>query len=178
MKVVSTDGGVVVRLYDVKNGSGNLFAECPYDLGGNTVQEVIDSSRYFVLRVVNNGQVAYLGLGFNDRDKAFQFKSALFDSNARVKRSSEAKAYFAARREEVGGQSLALKEGEKINVSFKVEKTGAGQVDGIGHDGGEGLSDAAKKSMEVAAQMRETGGAGDDFFSAAPTGGSRRRKRR
>ncbi|MGA1523509.1 MAG: DUF1681 domain-containing protein, partial [Planctomycetota bacterium] len=51
---------------------GELFAECPLpnDAPVSTaVEPVIDSSRYFVLRVVDDasGRHAFLGLGFQDQ---------------------------------------------------------------------------------------------------------------
>lgn len=70
------DGGeLVVRLLD---DTGALFAEAPYE-GPYCVEPVPDSGRFFVLRVVGAqaGQVAYLGVGFLDRDEAFDFKEAL-----------------------------------------------------------------------------------------------------
>ena len=171
----TTDTGVMVRLYDVKNGTGDLFAECPYDLGGNTVQEVIDSSRYFALRVVSGGQVAYLGLGFNDRGDSFGFKTALFDSNARVKRGKEAKEHFAERRQQIAEQNLGLTEVQSIGVGFQV-----GYVAQAAGDEDAGVQSAtAQRSSQLLEQMKaEEDGGGDDFLSAqAPPAGRRRRRR-
>jgi hypothetical protein len=59
-----------IRLEDGENGE--LFAECPYDITGTSVEPVLDSSRYFVLRVESqgpNGQMkkAYIGMGVSGR---------------------------------------------------------------------------------------------------------------
>lgn len=49
--------------------TGELFALCPYDMSGNSVEAVLDSSRYFVLRVesqdpsTGNKKKAYIGMG-------------------------------------------------------------------------------------------------------------------
>lgn len=49
--------------------TGELFALCPYDISGNSVEAVLDSSRYFVLRVesqdpsTGNKKKAYIGMG-------------------------------------------------------------------------------------------------------------------
>ncbi len=55
-----------IRLED--GDSGELFAECPYDVKGTSVEPVLDSSRYFVLRVESEGpdgrkKKAYIGMG-------------------------------------------------------------------------------------------------------------------
>lgn len=48
--------------------TGDLFATCPYDVTGTSVEPVLDSSRYFVLRVESEvgdagKRKAYIGLG-------------------------------------------------------------------------------------------------------------------
>lgn len=60
---------------------GELFAQSPYDKTGKAVEAVLDSSRYFVLKVVDakSGKHAYLGMGFQDRGEAFDFQVALQD---------------------------------------------------------------------------------------------------
>lgn len=63
--------------------SGELFAQAPYQPtkpnpnGG--CEAVLDSSRYFVLTVVDqhSGQKAYIGMGFPERTESFDFNVAL-----------------------------------------------------------------------------------------------------
>jgi len=63
--------------------SGELFAQSPYQPtktnphGG--CEAVLDSSRYFVLTVVDqqSGQKAYIGMGFPERTESFDFNVAL-----------------------------------------------------------------------------------------------------
>ncbi|OKL58138.1 hypothetical protein UA08_06484 [Talaromyces atroroseus] len=63
-----------ILLEDADNGT--LFAAAPYtDVGA--VEHVLDSSRFFVLRVVGEGRKALLGIGFEDRSDAFDFGVAL-----------------------------------------------------------------------------------------------------
>lgn len=61
-----------IRLED--GDSGELFAECPYDVKGTSVEPVLDSSRYFVLRVESDGpdgkkKKAYIGMGVSSNVK-------------------------------------------------------------------------------------------------------------
>ena len=69
-----------IRLLDQSNGE--LFAECPIQLPLVTcVEPVIDSSRYFVLRIVDqeSGKHAFIGLGFRERSDASNFNAALHE---------------------------------------------------------------------------------------------------
>ncbi|KAJ1332342.1 hypothetical protein BSLG_008646 [Batrachochytrium salamandrivorans] len=61
--------------------TGELFVKCPYNLDGSSVEPVIDSSRYFVIRVVDpaSGSHAFLGLGLAERSWAFDLNVALQD---------------------------------------------------------------------------------------------------
>jgi hypothetical protein len=56
--------------------NGTLFAAAPYT-DPQAVEHVLDSSRFFVLRVVGEGRKAVLGIGFEDRSEAFDFGVAL-----------------------------------------------------------------------------------------------------
>lgn len=79
---------------------GELFAVCPYEIQGNSVEAVLDSSRYFVLKIESDGnnrmwnftsqkrgikkglflgRHAFIGMGFQERTDAFDFNVALQD---------------------------------------------------------------------------------------------------
>lgn len=64
--------------------SGDLFAMCPVPIGQRdiAVEPASDSSRNFVLRVVDpaSKRHAFLGLGFTERHEAFDFNVALVSS--------------------------------------------------------------------------------------------------
>lgn len=85
------------------------------------VEPVADSSRYFVLRVEDGrGNHAFLGLGFNSRDEAFDFKVSLQDfENEKngAKRAQEAMAELGP------SQDFSLPEGTTIKVELKTKKT-------------------------------------------------------
>ncbi|RKO98047.1 hypothetical protein CXG81DRAFT_12177 [Caulochytrium protostelioides] len=78
LRVLISGAQATIALEDA--ATGELFASCPYD-GPRAVEPVTDSSRYFVIRVVNTAtsQRAFLGLGFDDRSDAFDLNVVLQD---------------------------------------------------------------------------------------------------
>jgi len=81
--------GVTILLEDGQTGASNcstairennllkllpVFARAPYN-NDQAVQPVLDSSRYFVIRVEDptSGNRAFLGIGFTDRTESFDF---------------------------------------------------------------------------------------------------------
>jgi hypothetical protein len=92
-----------------------LFAACPYE-STQTIEPCVDSSRYFVLRISDGkGRNALLGLGFNDRGQAFDFKVSIqeFENRDKIKEQTE------ENREKV---NFSLAAGQKIHI--QVGKTG------------------------------------------------------
>jgi hypothetical protein len=53
---------------------------------------VTDSSRYFVLRIENQGRHAFIGLGFAERNEAFDFNVALQDHKKYLRHKAESAA--------------------------------------------------------------------------------------
>ncbi|MQL78418.1 hypothetical protein Taro_010824 [Colocasia esculenta] len=82
LKVVSKGEECIIKLED-KN-TGELYARAFLRKGEpHPVEPVIDSSRYFVLRIEENigGRLrhAFIGIGFRERPEAYDFQAALHD---------------------------------------------------------------------------------------------------
>merc|ERR1740138_1220088 len=94
--------------------SGDLFAQCMIPNGDHTsyVERVVDSSRYFVLKITNGARHAFIGLGFEDRNDAFDFNCTLSDFKSTfIDREKEAEQPPNL---ETPSQDLSLKDGQKI----------------------------------------------------------------
>ncbi|KAM0788635.1 hypothetical protein ACM66B_006106 [Microbotryomycetes sp. NB124-2] len=116
-----------IRLED--SNTGELFALTPYQpskansYGG--VEPVLDSSRYFVLTVVDqgSGQRAYLGMGFPERTESFDFNVALQDWSKRqnpraVSASPSATSGPSPHLPQGGSRDFSLKPGETLNIKL------------------------------------------------------------
>ncbi|KAH6766805.1 non-intrinsic ABC protein 4 [Perilla frutescens var. hirtella] len=159
LRVVSCDSRCEIRLEDPN--SAELFAACFVHPGQRdaAVEPVLDSSRYFVLRIEDGrGKHAFVGLGFNERNEAFDFNVALSDYEKYVKREGE-KEVGGAAAAEVGDDghidihpavNHRLKEGETIRINVKNKaSSGAGMLSAAGLSSG--LSGAAKpKTLSLA----------------------------
>ena len=79
LRIMENNRKVRLKLED-KN-SGELFAACPVDAyPGPAVEAVTDSSRYFVIKIVDDGgRSAYIGMGFSDRADSFDMNVTLQD---------------------------------------------------------------------------------------------------
>lgn len=65
-----------------EKSTGQFFGKCPIDkYPDHSIEPVSDSSRYFVLRLVNEqtGRSASVGIGFVDRSDSFDLNVALQD---------------------------------------------------------------------------------------------------
>ncbi|CAN8306352.1 unnamed protein product [Cochlearia groenlandica] len=129
LRVVSFKDRCEIRLEDPS--SGDLFAACfvDPDRRENSVEPSLDSSRYFVLRIDDGrGKYAFIGLGFAERNEAFDFNVALSDHEKHVRREKD--------KETTGETSESddhidihpavnhrLKEGETIRINVKPKPT-------------------------------------------------------
>lgn len=98
------------------------------------VVPVVDSSRYFALRIQNpnTGKEAFIGIGFRERLDATNFRMSMEDYVNSLKREMKAKEMHeqyeqstnletedSSGAEPLGVSQFTLKEGEKIHVNIK-----------------------------------------------------------
>jgi hypothetical protein len=98
--------------------TGKVFAEAPLD-HPNAVEPVLDSSRYFVLRVVNGTRHAFIGIGFQERNEAFDFKLACGESKKAAEDFEASQTAAAAGPQPIksSGTDWSLQPGQKIQIS-------------------------------------------------------------
>lgn len=111
-----------------------LFAQCPLEITRELpldvyVQDCVDSSRYFMIRVEDEAtqRRAYVGIGFPERASAFNFKATLQDYAKYALRQAEVVALEAAGDEAAEGKSsplaktqdLSLPQGTTIRINLK-----------------------------------------------------------
>lgn len=145
-----------------------LFLSCPVT-PNKTVEPVLDSSRYFVLRVEDGkGGAAYLGIGFQNRDEAFDFKSALQD----FENQSNAKQHLDEIVAAQPTQDFSLPEGATIRVNINTKKTK--KKDDEEEDSGGASKPAAPAPAAAAAGAAKAAGG---FGLAPPPKKGEQRKR-
>jgi len=83
MRIVEKSTSVFLLFEDAQ--TGELFARALYEPSAPSVEAVLDSSRYFVVRVEDTGRKAYIGMGFAERSDSFDFNVALQDYTKRWK---------------------------------------------------------------------------------------------
>lgn len=156
LRVVSCNNRCEIRLEDPN--SGDLFAACFVNPGqrDNAVESVLDSSRYFVLKIEDGtGKHAFIGLGFTERNEAFDFNVALSDHEKYVKREIEKDDDGEVSEERQINIHPAvnhrLKEGETIRITVKNKPTsGAGMLSTAGVSGGGAAGTEKIKPLSLA----------------------------
>ncbi|CAE7771272.1 NECAP1 [Symbiodinium microadriaticum] len=114
VRIVAHGKTMTIRLLDT--GSETLFAQCVIPNGEyeQYVERVVDSSRYWVLKIVNGARHAFIGFGFSDRGDAFDFNACLADFKATwVDKEKEAAAMEA-----LPQKDLSLKDGQTLMVNL------------------------------------------------------------
>lgn len=110
LRVVSKGDKATVLLEHIDRDG--VFAVCPYTTT-KAVEQVNDSSRYFVIRVEGQGgRSAAVGIGFKERNEAFDFRIALQDA---TKQNSDKAAKYVS---SLPSQDFSLAEGETIHVNM------------------------------------------------------------
>ncbi|MBW0566949.1 hypothetical protein O181_106664 [Austropuccinia psidii MF-1] len=124
-KGTSTPSKCFIQMEDPD--SGELFANCPYSLDGKAVEPVLDSSRYYVVRVedASTGQRAFLGMGFPDRSDSFDFNVSLQDWAKRQRVSENSTGSSSSPHIPPGPKrDFSLKEGQTISINIGGRSTG------------------------------------------------------
>ena len=112
---------LIVKLLDLTTGA--IFAACPVPPNvsiDKVIERTVDSSRYFVLTMSDkSGRKAYLGMGFDDRNDAFDFNATIQDFRRQNEVAPEViKPVMSVQ----PAPDLSLKEGQKISVQIKALK--------------------------------------------------------
>ncbi|XP_074316092.1 uncharacterized protein At1g03900 [Silene latifolia] len=145
LRVVSCRTRAEIRLEDPV--SGDLFAACIVAAGhrDQSVEPALDSSRYFVLKIEDGrGKHAFVGLGFGERNEAFDFNVALSDHEKHVLRESDRDSSGGSGNGGEDGQSIdihpavnhRLKEGETIRINVRHKPVGGTGMLSTGKSGG------------------------------------------
>lgn len=121
LKVISKGEECIIRLED--RATGELFARAFLRTGEpHPVEPVIDSSRYFVLRVEENigGRLrhAFIGVGFRERAHAYDFQAALHDQMKYLNKKRTAEE-MEQRHQTTSSVDYSLKEGETLVLQIK-----------------------------------------------------------
>ena len=154
LRVVSRGKTVTIELLEA---DGRLFAQAPVrspgEPGPPSVEKVVDSSRYFAVCIENRAagkvQRAFIGIGFNDRNEAFDFNVALQEGEKYKGMDADgntAEARAAGKAAAGGGgagaaaaapaKDFSLKEGETIHVKLSGKRKPKKKK----HSGGGGLT--------------------------------------
>lgn len=109
---------LIIKLLDASSGS--IFAACPIPPNvpiEKVVERTVDSSRYFVLTMTDkSGRKAFLGMGFDDRNDAFDFNASIQDFHRQREATAEVIQPIV---QSVPAPDLSLREGQKISVQIK-----------------------------------------------------------
>ncbi|GBG72170.1 hypothetical protein CBR_g11103 [Chara braunii] len=121
MRIVSKGTECSIRLEDPI--SGELFAQAPVRATDPfPVEGVVDSSRFFVLRVEDSSgphvRHAFVGLGFRERTQAYDFNAALQDHLKYVNRKKEAEE-VAEEYKHKPSADYSLKEGQTLRLEIR-----------------------------------------------------------
>ncbi|KAJ7085676.1 hypothetical protein B0H15DRAFT_845889 [Mycena belliarum] len=170
MRIVENSTGAAILFED--GSTGELFAKAEYDPARPSVEAVLDSSRYFVVRVEDAGKKAYIGMGFQERSDSFDFNVALQDYTKRRKAalnppssSDEPSPHIPAGPK----KDYSLKEGQTFSISIpgRTNKTATPSTNLLG--------DLSSLSSGTAASSGSIGGGGG--FPMLPPPPSSNRKR-
>jgi len=98
---------------------GELFAQTSYDPEHPCVDSVLDSSRFFVIRVEDGAKKANIGIGFLERSQSFDFNVALADYTKRWRKAKEPPEETVSPHIPAGPKKdYSLKEGQTFSIAI------------------------------------------------------------
>eukprot|EP00897_Mesotaenium_endlicherianum_P010877 jgi/Mesen1/9818/ME000007S09874 len=162
LRVISHKERCEIRLED--SSTGELFATCPVALGKReaSVETVTDSSRYFVLKIDDGkGRHAFIGLGFNERNEAFDFNVALsdFEKHVGAEREKAQQSVGKPATEYKPPEEYRLKEGQTLRINMaKPVSSGLGVKKLSTTSAGEGAGSMASTGRMLASFAPPPGG--------------------
>ncbi|XP_078168698.1 adaptin ear-binding coat-associated protein 1 NECAP-1 [Carex rostrata] len=126
LKVISKGEECIIQLED--NKKGELYARAFLKEGEpHPVEAVIDSSRYFVLRIEENiggrQRHAFIGIGFRERPQAYDFQAALHDHMKYLNKKKAAEE-MEQQYQNTSAVDYSLKEGETLVLQLKNKEGG------------------------------------------------------
>jgi len=126
IRVFTKGDAAFISLLDPSTGAEASRFPVEYRGAIPTLMSASDSSRYFILvvRDPTGTKMAFVGLGFREREAAFNFKVALSDHGKYLERKANPVAAPTM------PQDFGLKQGEKIRISIK-----GGSKRGAAHSG-------------------------------------------
>lgn len=119
LRILENSKGVTLMFEDSQ--TGELFAKTSYDPNRPSIEAVLDSSRYFVVRVEDEGKKAYIGMGFAERTDSFDFNVALQDYTKRFKAAQNAASETEDQATQVPAgpkKDYTLKEGQTFSIAI------------------------------------------------------------
>lgn len=130
LKVISKGVECIIRLQD--KTTGELYARAFLRDGEQyPVEAVIDSSRYFVLRVEENigGRLrhAFIGIGFRERTEAYDFQVALHDHMKYLNKKKTAEE-MEQQYQQTSSVDYSLKDGETLVLQLKKTQNDGGST--------------------------------------------------
>lgn len=124
LRVITKGDACYLRIED--SSTGQLYCQAPVNAyPGPQVQQVVDSRRYFVVKVVSDtGRSAIIGLGFADGSDSFDLNVALQDHFATLQTASESSEVDADRPK----LDLSLKGDIKLSLNIGGKFSESGRV--------------------------------------------------
>ncbi|KAF8391238.1 hypothetical protein HHK36_023540 [Tetracentron sinense] len=121
LKIISKGEECIIKLED--KTTRELYAQAFLRNGEpHPVEPVIDSSRYFVLRIEENigGRLrhAFIGIGFRERTQAYDFQAALHDHMKYLNKKKTAEE-MEQHYQKSSSVDYSLKEGETLVLQIK-----------------------------------------------------------